>query len=67
MQQGVWSRIKKKTLGVMKDVMQDQKGCKKKSISSEKHKTAAQTKQDEDEEEEYDTGIRLIKTKYITC
>ena len=47
----------KKPTGVLNNVMQDQKGCKKNNIRAEEEQTtAARTRQREDEEE--DTGIR---------
>ena len=51
---------KKKPTGVVKNVMQDQKGCKKIIRAGEEQITAAQTKQHEDEEEH--TGLRPGKT-----
>ena len=52
----------KKPTGVLKNVMQDQKGCENNNIrAKEQQITAARAKQHEDEEE--DTGIRPKKTK----
>ena len=51
---------RKKRTGVVKNVIQDQKGCKKnKRRDEEEQITAVQTKQHEDKEE--DTGIRPRK------
>ena len=50
-------KTKKNPTGVLKNVMQDQKGSKKSNIrAEEEHITAARAKQHEGEEE--DTGIR---------
>ena len=50
-------RRRKKSTGVLKNVIQeDQKRCKNNRCAEEEQITAAQTKQHEDKEE--DTGIR---------
>ena len=41
----------KKPTGVLNNVMQDQKGCKKNTRAEEEQTTAAWTRQHEDEEE----------------
>ena len=47
----------KKTTGVLKNLTDDQRGCKKNNIRAEEEQiSAARTKQHEDEEE--DTGVR---------
>ena len=54
---GIRPKNKKKTTGVLKNVMQeDQKGCKKNINVEEEQTTAARTKQHEGEEA--DTDIR---------
>ena len=51
------TRTKKKASGVLKNVMEDQKGCKKNTIRAEEGQiTAAQKKQHEEEEE--NIGVR---------
>ena len=54
-------KTKKKPTVVLKNVMQDQKGCKKNNMRADEEQiTAARAKQHEDEEK--DTGIRPKKT-----